>query len=149
MHVPGWRRGSGEVPTAVFGRPDIARTALCTLCGDNLTLHHVLLCKARNIHAQGTCSWPEIFNAYCCEDELKAKITFFGQAGRKQYCALGQTSTNTVRFRGNHYVYGNFQYLTSYQGHGGFRLNTAVLNSSFRGLFGDTSVKREVELCTG
>ena len=36
-------RVSGEVPTAVFGRPDIARTALCTLCGDNLTLHHVLL----------------------------------------------------------------------------------------------------------
>jgi len=72
-----------------------------------------------------------------------------------------------VRFRGSHYVYWNLQYLTSYQGdpptdssgrgigvHGGFRLNTAVLNRvdgtrpSPPGIFCDTSVKREVELLT-
>ena len=64
LHARAWltARVSGVVPTAVFGRPDIARTALCTFCGNDLTLHHVLLCKARNIHAPDFCSWPEIFS---------------------------------------------------------------------------------------
>ena len=82
LYAHAWLTGPvpGAVPTAVFGRPGIARTALCSLCGDDLTLHHVVLCKERNIHAQGICSWPEIFDACCCEDDLKAKITFFGRA---------------------------------------------------------------------
>ena len=46
-------RVSGEVPIAAFGRPNIARTALCTLCGDNLTLYTMFYC-----------AWPEIFNAW-------------------------------------------------------------------------------------